>query len=46
VSPEFPEKYKDALVRAASQCAVKRHWETPSGMEVRTAVVEPAGTAK
>jgi hypothetical protein len=29
VPPEFPEKYRDALVRAASQCAVKKHLEAP-----------------
>src|SRR5262249_7405970 len=23
--PEFPDKYRDAIVRAADQCAVKRH---------------------
>jgi putative redox protein len=29
VPPSFPAKYRDALVRAASQCAVKRTIETP-----------------
>ena len=41
VPPEFPEKYKDALTRAASQCAVKKHLELPPRMEVRTVVAEP-----
>ncbi len=36
--PGFPEKYRDALVRAASQCAVKKHLETPPAFDVRTVV--------
>lgn len=31
----FPEKYRDAVIRAADQCAVKRHLEKPPRMEVR-----------
>jgi len=27
--PTFPEKYKDALIRSAEQCAVKKHLEHP-----------------
>ena len=38
VPPEFPEKYRDALVRAASQCAVKKHLEHPPAFEVTTKV--------
>jgi ribosomal protein S12 methylthiotransferase accessory factor len=38
VPPEFPKKYHEALVRAASQCAVKKHLETPPQFEVRTVV--------
>jgi putative redox protein len=38
VPPAFPQKYHDALVRAASQCAVKKHLETPPQFEVRTVV--------
>ena len=38
VPPEFPEKYRDALVRAASQCAVKKHLESPPSFQVRTVV--------
>jgi len=34
----FPEKYHEALVRAASQCAVKKHLESPPTFEVRTVV--------
>jgi len=38
VPPSFPEKYRDALVRAADQCAVKKHLENPPQFEVRTRV--------
>ncbi len=38
VPPEFPEKYHDALIRAASQCAVKKHLEQPPSFNVKTKV--------
>jgi putative redox protein len=38
VPPEFPAKYHDALIRAADQCAVKKHLEAPPRFEVRTVV--------
>lgn len=38
VPPDFPEKYHEALVRAADQCAVKKHLEKPPAFEVRTRV--------
>ena len=38
VPPGFPEKYHEALVRAANQCAVKKHLEHPPAFEVRTVV--------
>ena len=31
--PGFPEKYRDAVVRAAEQCAVKRHLDNPPAFE-------------
>lgn len=40
VPPGFPAKYYDALVRAADQCAVKKHLEHPPRFEVHTSVVE------
>ncbi len=40
--PDFPEKYKDAVIRAASQCAVKKHLENPPTFDVRTSVVQTA----
>jgi len=42
VPPSFPEKYRQALVRSAEQCAVKKHFEQPPQFEVFTQVVEPA----
>jgi putative redox protein len=38
--PDFPEKYKDAVIRAASQCAVKKHLENPPTFNVHTSIVE------
>lgn len=35
--PDFPEKYKDAVINAANLCAVKRHIMEPPVFEVRTA---------
>jgi putative redox protein len=33
----FPDKYADAVVRAAEQCAVKKHFEHPPVITVGTA---------
>jgi len=38
VPPDFPEKYYAALIRAADQCAVKKHMEQPPAFNVRTRV--------
>jgi ribosomal protein S12 methylthiotransferase accessory factor len=35
--PGFPEKHKEAVVRAADLCAVKKHILDPPAFEVRTA---------
>jgi ribosomal protein S12 methylthiotransferase accessory factor len=40
--PEFPEKYKSAVIRAADQCAVKKHFEQPPQITVQTSVLETA----
>ncbi len=32
----FPKKYHDAVIRSASQCAVKRLLENPPAIQVRT----------
>lgn len=34
----FPEKYREAVVRAADQCAVKKHFEHPPAIHVGTVV--------
>jgi putative redox protein len=38
VPAAFPEKYHEALIRAASQCAVKKQLENPPAIEVKTSV--------
>ncbi len=40
--PGFPEKYKTAVIRAAEQCAVKKHLENPPSFEVKTSTAELA----
>lgn len=34
--PGFPEKYRDAVIKSAEQCAVKKHLERPPVFEVTT----------
>jgi ribosomal protein S12 methylthiotransferase accessory factor len=34
----FPEKYKDAIIRAAEQCAVKKHFENPPRIVVTSEI--------
>jgi ribosomal protein S12 methylthiotransferase accessory factor len=36
VPSDFPEKYRDSLVRSAELCAVKKHLENPPEFEVYT----------
>ena len=36
--PNFPEKYKDAVIRSAELCAVKKHLENPPQFNVRTSM--------
>ena len=36
--PDFPEKYRPALVKAADQCKVKKHLEHPPMFDVKTVV--------
>ena len=40
VPPSFPQKYYDALVRSADQCAVKKHLENPPQFNVFTQVTQ------
>jgi ribosomal protein S12 methylthiotransferase accessory factor len=42
VPPGFPEKYYDALIRSAEQCAVKKHLENPPKFEITTRQVAMA----
>jgi ribosomal protein S12 methylthiotransferase accessory factor len=37
--PGFPEQYKDAVVRSAQLCAVKKHLENPPEFDVHTSVL-------
>ena len=41
VPPDFPEKYRPALVRVADQCKVKKHLEHPPKFNVKAVVVVP-----
>ena len=36
--PDFPEKYRAAVVRAAELCKVKRHLEHPPTFEIETSI--------
>jgi len=36
VPPEFPEKYRNSLIKSAELCAVKKHLETPPTFEITT----------
>jgi ribosomal protein S12 methylthiotransferase accessory factor len=39
VPDSFPERYHDALIRAADQCAVKKHLQQPPAFNVHTTTV-------
>jgi ribosomal protein S12 methylthiotransferase accessory factor len=43
VPPNFPEKYRDSLIRSAELCAVKKHLEKPPKFDITTQVAETAG---
>lgn len=36
----FPDKYRDAIIRAAEQCSVKKHLEHPPSFEIETIASE------
>ncbi len=40
--PDFPEQYKDAVVRSAELCAVKKHLENPPAFDVHVSVLQTA----
>jgi putative redox protein len=41
VPSDFPEKYRDSLIRSAELCAVKKHLENPPRFEISTSSVSP-----
>lgn len=42
VPESFPERYTEAMVRAAELCAVKKHFENPPQFEIHTQTVQSA----
>jgi ribosomal protein S12 methylthiotransferase accessory factor len=40
VPPDFPEKYRNALIKVADQCAVKKAMMNPPQFEIKTVVRE------
>lgn len=42
VPPDFPDKYRDSLIRSAELCAVKKHLENPPTFDITTTKVETA----
>lgn len=38
--PDFPERYRSAVVRSAELCAVKKHLEHPPTFEITTEVAQ------
>jgi ribosomal protein S12 methylthiotransferase accessory factor len=45
VPPEFPEKYRDSLIRSAELCAVKKHLENPPAFNISTRVASVLAAA-
>jgi putative redox protein len=39
---EFPERYRDAVIRSAEQCTVKKHLEHPPEIEIEALVPAPS----
>jgi ribosomal protein S12 methylthiotransferase accessory factor len=40
--PEFPERYRSAVIRSAEQCSVKKHLEHPPQITIETVILTPA----
>lgn len=38
--PDFPERYRSAVIRAAEQCTVKKHLEHPPRIDIETRVLQ------
>jgi ribosomal protein S12 methylthiotransferase accessory factor len=41
IPSNFPEKYRDSLIRSAELCKVKKHLEKPPKFQITTKVAEP-----
>jgi putative redox protein len=41
VPSDFPEKYRDSLIRSAELCAVKKHLEKPPRFEITASSASP-----
>ena len=46
VPPGFPEKYRDALVRAVDQCTIKKHLAAPPRIETTVLADAPAAASR
>jgi putative redox protein len=44
--PNFPEQYRKAVIRAAEQCKVKKHFEFPPAVVVITSNGDSAGDSQ
>jgi putative redox protein len=44
--PEFPEKYREAILRAVDQCAVKRHLAEPPRFDVVAVAPQQPGDTR
>jgi ribosomal protein S12 methylthiotransferase accessory factor len=40
--PGFPERYRDAVIRSAEQCTVKKHLEQPPEIRIASLVLAPS----
>jgi len=40
--PDFPDRYRDAVVKSAEQCTVKKHLEHPPAIDVTAVALERA----
>jgi ribosomal protein S12 methylthiotransferase accessory factor len=40
--PEFPERYRSAVIRSAEQCTVKKHLEHPPEIGIEAVVLTPS----
>ncbi len=38
--PGFPAKYKDAVIRSADQCAVKKHLANPPAFDIKAIIAD------